>query len=232
MLGPVDYIIWMLVTLADGFCLACILKKKAFFQHFTVALFLSASIAVSVGRYLVILTAGFNSHAYFYFYYYSDAVLTICLFFVLMGFYGHVFSQLGVNNQVRGGAMLLLGVTALISYHMVASSSDRLITKFAYELSQNLYFVGVVLTYLLWGAMMKLHENRTRLMQLVLGLGVFFSAFAGSYALRNLYPNLAIWQYFIHVMALWLPVSWAYTFARVTEDARTETARVIAPTVQ
>jgi len=46
------------------------------------------------------------------------------------------------------------------------------------ELSQNLYFIGVLLTYLLWGAMMKMRENRTRLMQLVLTMGVYFSAFA------------------------------------------------------
>ena len=229
MLGPVDYAIWLAVSLADLVCLLIIFKKRAFSQHFTIALYLSASIAISVGRYLLIGTAGFTSSSYFYFYYYSDALLTICIFFVIMGFYGHVFSELGVSKQVRTGAMLILGGTALISYHMVASSSDRLITNFAFELSQNLYFVGVVLTYLLWGAMMKMRENRTRLMQLVLGMGVLLSAFAASYALRNLYPNLAIWRYFIHIIAIWLPVSWAYTFAKVPEEARMATAQVVAP---
>jgi MFS family permease len=112
---------------------------------------------------------------------------------------------------------------------MVSSSSDKMVTNFALELSQNLYFVGVVLTYLLWGAMMKLRENRTRLMQLVLALGVYFSAFAGSYALRNMYPHFFIWQYFQQLMAIWLPVSWAYSFIKVPEDARMATARVLAP---
>jgi hypothetical protein len=229
MLGPVDYVIWLAILLADSCCLVCLLKKKAFSQHFTIVLFLSASIGISIGRYLLLAAAGFTSNSYFYFYYYSDAVLTICLFFVLMSFYAHVFSEMGVSKMVRGGAMLLLGGTALISYHMVASSSDRLITRFAFELSQNLYFVGVVLTYLLWGAMMKLRENRSRLMQLVLALGVFLSAFAASYAMRNLYPDLALWRYFIHIMAIFLPVSWAYTFLHVPEDARMATARVLAP---
>jgi hypothetical protein len=229
MLGPVDYAIWIAVSLADFFCLLCIFKKKAYSRHFTIIVFLSSSIAVGVGRYLLIIKSGFNSISYFYFYYYSDAVLTICLFFVLMGFYGQVFSELGVSKQVRTGAMLLLGGTALISYYMVASSHDRLLTSFAFELSQNLYFVGVVLTYVLWGAMMKLRENRTRLMQLVLGLGVFVSAFAAGCALRNMYPDLAIWRYFIHIMALWLPASWSYSFLKVTEDARTSMARVVAP---
>ena len=114
---------------------------------------------------------------------------TICLYFVLMTLYAHVFSEMGVSKQVRGGAMLLLAGTAGVSYYMVAASSDRLITHFVVELGQNLYFVGVLLTYLLWGAMVKLRENRTRLMQIVLSMGVYLSLFAGSYALGNLYPN-------------------------------------------
>ena len=229
MLGPVDYLIWIAIFLVEFFCLLSLLKKRAFSQHFTIVLYLSASLAVSAGRYLIIATSGFTSDSYFYFYFYSDAVLTICLFFVVMSFYAHVFSEMGVSKMVRGGAMVLLAGTAFISYHMVSSSSDKMVTNFALELSQNLYFVGVVLTYLLWGAMMKLRENRTRLMQLVLALGVYFSAFAGSYALRNMYPHFFIWQYFQQLMAIWLPVSWAYSFIKVPEDARMATARVLAP---
>ena len=82
---------------------------------------------MSVGRYLVLTASGFTSSTYAYFYYYSDAVLTIFLFFVVMSFYSHVFSEMGVSKMVRSGAMLLLGGTALISYHMVASSSDKLV---------------------------------------------------------------------------------------------------------
>jgi hypothetical protein len=230
--GSVDYAIWLAVTLVHLFCLLCVFKKRAVSRYFTIVLYLSSSIAIGVGRFLIIMASGFNSISYFYFYYYSDAVLTICLFFVVMSFYGQVFSEMGVSKQVRAAAILLLGGTALISYHMVASSSDRMLTKFAFEMSQNLYFVGVVLTYVLWGAMMKLRENRTRLMQLVLGLGVYLSLFAGSYALRNMYPDFAIWQYFIHIIAFWLPASWAYSFLRVPEDARMATAQVVAPTAR
>jgi hypothetical protein len=208
-------------------CLVCLLKKKAFSRHFTLVFYLCASIASGVGRYSIMGTSGFSSGTYYYFYFYSDALLTICLYFVLMNLYAHVFSEMGVTKLLRGGAMLLLAGTAWISYHMVATSSDRLITQFVIELSQNLYFVGVVLTYLLWGAMMKLRENRTHLMQLVLSLGVYFSAFAGSYALDNIHPS-TVWRYVFHLMAMWLPVSWAYTFMKVPEDARMTTARVLA----
>lgn len=228
MLGPIDYSMWAVDFLVEVCCLACLLKKRAFSRHFTLVLYLCASIAVGIGRYSIMGTSGFASGAYYYFYFYSDALLTICLYFVLMNLYAHVFSDMGVTKLLRGGAMLLLAATVWISYHMVAKSSDRFVTQFVIELSQNLYFVGVVLTYLLWGAMMKLRENRTHLMQLVLSMGVYFSAFAGSYALDNIHPS-TVWHYVFHLMAMWLPVSWAYAFMKVPEDARLATARVLAP---
>ncbi len=229
-LGPVDYVLLIADLSIEVCALIILLKKRALSQHFTFVLFLCASIAVGVGRYYVLAADGFTSNTYLYFYFFSDALLIICLYFVLMSLYMHVFADMNVGKMVRAGAVLLLAGTALISYYTVASSSDRLVTKFVMEMSQNLYFVGVVLTYVLWGAMMKLRENRSRVMQLVLSMGVYFSAFAGSFALGNLYPDLIVWRYVSHLMVTWLPISWAYTFIKVTEDARMATARVVAPT--
>ena len=228
-LGPVDYALLIADFVAYACALACLVKKRAVGQHFTLVLYLCFSIAVGIGRTSILKTAGLTSGAYLYFYFYSDALLTICLYFVLMSLYSHVFSEMGVSKQVRAGAMLLLAGTAGISYHMVAASTDRLVTHFVIELGQNLHFVGVVLTYLLWGAMVKLRENRTRLVHIVLSMGVHLSLFAGSYALGNLYPDLPVWRYFFPLMVMWLPVSWTYTFMKVPEDARIATARVLAP---
>jgi hypothetical protein len=229
-LGPVDYALLIADLSIEVCALAILLKKRALSQHFTLVLFLCASIAVGIGRYAVLASDGFTSTTYLYFYFFSDALLIISLYFVLMSLYVHVFAEMNAGKMVRAGAVLLLAATALISYYMVATSEDRLVTKFVMEMSQNLYFVGVVLTYVLWGAMMKLHENRSRTMQLVLSMGVYFSAFAGSFALGNLYPDLVIWRYVSHLMVTWLPISWAYTFVKVSEDARVATARVVAPT--
>ena len=90
------------------------------------------------------------------------------------------------------GTLLLLGGTAVFTYAVVQQSSAKLVTHFVVELSQNLYFVGLVLTYVLWAAILKLRETRTRLVQLVLSLGVYFSLFAANYAIRNLYPSLKL----------------------------------------
>jgi hypothetical protein len=228
-LGPVDYFLLLADFAIEIGAVVILLRKKALSQYFTLVLYLCASSATGVGRYSVIATVGFSSNAYRYFYYFSDALLTICLYFVLMTLYSHVFSEMNASKLVRAGAMLLLAGTAAVSYYVVAASSDKLITTFVNELSQNLYFVGVVLTYLLWGAMMKFRENRTGLMQLVLSMGVYFSGFAGSYALVNLYPHFTLWRVAAHMMVVWLPISWAYTFIKVPEDARMATARVLAP---
>jgi hypothetical protein len=140
-----------------------------------------------------------------------------------------VFAELNLTRYVRLVAVLLLLGTAGFTYAVVAQSTDRLYTRFAVELSQNLYFVGLVLTYLLWGAVLKLQETRTRLVQMVLSLGLYFSAYAGSYALLNL--NLAtkfeIVQYLPPLIGCFLPISWAVTIMRHTEDSRLTPARLV-----
>lgn len=229
MLGPVNYAIWLAVVAVEVFSLVCLIRGRAFSQHFTLVLYLCACLATDIGQYSIIVTSGYASNTYYYFYYYSKALLTISLYFVLMNLYAHLFSDMGVGKYIRAGAMLILAGTAGISYYLVAASANRLVTHFAVELGQNLYFVGVVLTYLLWGAMAKLRENRTRLMQLVLSMGVYVSLSAGSFALDNLYPNHGFWQYFFPLTSMWLPASWAYTFLQVPKDARLATERVLAP---
>ena len=228
MLGPVNYAISLVVILVELVSLVCVLKKRAFSEHFTLVLYLCANFATDAGGYSILKTSGFESNAYWYFYFYSQFLLTICLYFVLMNLYSLVLSEMGAAKHIRTAAMLILAGTVGISYYMVASTSHRFVTYFVLELGQNLFFVGVVLTYVLWGAMAKLRENRTRLVQLVLSMGVYVSLSAGSYALLNLYPNHDFWQYYFPITAIWLPASWAYTFLKVPEDARLATARVLA----
>ncbi|HVH71119.1 MAG TPA: hypothetical protein VNB49_08435, partial [Candidatus Dormibacteraeota bacterium] len=120
------------------------------------------------------------------------------------------------------------GGTAWFSYAVVQQSSHKLLSHFAAELSQNLYFVGLVLTYALWGAILKLRETRARLIQLVLALGVYFSAFAANYALQNLYFRATILRFLTPFLGCILPAAWAYCFLRVSEEARLAPSRVVA----
>ena len=147
----------------DALAVFCLIRSRSFTRYIALGLFLVTSILATSVSFAILATYGYKSHQYYYFYFYTDALMTIFLFFVLMGLYAHVFAELGVGKYVRAGAMLILAGTALVSIKIVAGSSHgKMLPLFIMELSQNLYFVGLVLTYVLWGAVMKLRETRTR----------------------------------------------------------------------
>lgn len=227
--GLIENSIWILCTLLEAAVVVCALKKGAFRRYFLLNLYMVASVLVSVGRYQVLAHSGFRSPAYTYFYYYSDAVLTILLYFALISLYAHVFGELQANRYVRLGAVLLLAGTAIFSYAVVQESSARMITHFVVELSQNLYFVGLVLTYLLWAAILKMRETRAQLIQLVLSLGVYFSLFAATYALRNLYPaRSAVCLALLQMFGFVLPLAWTYAFWKLSSEQLMSPARLSA----
>ena len=227
MLGPVDYLMPAFGFLAEVLAVVFLLRRGLAGRYFTLFLYLVTTFALGIARFLILFRFGLTSSEYIYFYYYSDTLLTICLFFALMGLYSPVFQEMGAHKYLRAGAVLLLAGTSWFSYQVVQHASDKMISRFVVELSQNLYFVGIVLTSLLWGAVVKLRATRAQLIHLVLGLGVYFSAFAANYALRNLYPQFSVvWMYVPPLMAIWLPASWAFTFWRIPEEARLAPSRV------
>lgn len=229
MLSPVDYVVWFLGALLEASVVVCSLRSRSRKWYFSLTICMLGAFAIDVGRFVILQRSGFNSFDYKYFYFYSDAVSTILLYFVVMCFYQLVFQEMGVSRYIRWTSMLLLGATAGITYLTVRQQNTRLATRFVYELSQNLYFVGVVLTYLLWVALVKLRETRTQLVQFVLALGIYFSASAGAYALRNMYPTLAITKVVVQMAGGFLPAAWAYTFWKVPAEARLSPARMVTP---
>lgn len=221
MLGPIQYAIWFLCTLLEAIVVVCAIRGKVFRRYIFLNIYMAAEVVASIVRFDIFHRYGFQSPTYAYFYYYSDALLTILLFFALSSLYSDVFGELNAERYVQLGAVLLFAGTALFSFAVVQQSSSKLLTHFVFEISQNLYFVGLVLTYILWAAILKLRETRTRLIQLVLSLGVYFSLYAANYALRNLYPSVSsLFEWLNPVIGCFLPAAWAYAFWRLPEDAR------------
>lgn len=200
--------------------------RRCFSRYLCLNLYMLSSLVVSVARYWTLIHYGLHSREYKYCYFYSDAVLTILLYLALITLYLRVFDEMHVEKYVRLAAVVLLAGTALFSYGVVQQSSNRMLTGFFFELSQNLYFVGLVLTYVLWGAILKLRETRTQLIQLVLSLGIYFSAFAATFALSNILPNFQSLGYIVPVFGCLLPLAWAYAFWRLPHDARMAPSRL------
>lgn len=227
--GPLEYGIWLICTLLEGAVVVCAVKSQSLRRYIFLNLYMGLSFLVDVLRYQVLGHYGMSKE-YAYFYYYSDALLTIGLYFALLNLYNLVFDEMKVERYLRLGAVVLFAGTAWFSYAVVQQSSYnyRILTHFAAELSQNLYFVGLMLTYVLWGAIVKMRETRARLIQLVLALGVYFSAFAANYALQNLYFKATILRFVTPLLGCILPAAWAYCFLRVSEETRLAPARLAA----
>jgi hypothetical protein len=229
MLGRVDYLVWSAGFLLEIYVLVCSISRRDFVRYLSLNAYMGSAALVALGEYFTIRHYGFQSMNYRYYYYYSESLLTILLFWVIIQFYQQVFAELEASRYIRRAAAVLLAATGCFSYLVIHANKDHLTSRFVVELGQNLYFVGVLLTYLLWGAILKLRETRTRLIQLVLALGVYFSATAGTYALRNLFPGLQpnLLKWVPPLVGVWLPLAWAYTFTKVPEDARLMPARLM-----
>jgi hypothetical protein len=222
MLGPMDYAVWTVGFLLEVVVVVSAFSKGQVRRYLTITLYMLCCGLVQCAHFYVLRKFGPSSRQYTYVYYYTESLLTIFLFSVVIQLYQHVFEEMKVGKHIRTAAAVLVGATAFFSYAVIRQNQDHLTSRFVVELGQNLYFVGVVLTYLLWGAILKLRETRTRLIQIVLALGIYFSANAGTYALRNLFPTLEanVLRVIFPILGVWLPAAWAYTFLRVSDDAR------------
>src|SRR5208337_3722798 len=221
-------VIWIAGTIAGVCFVSCCVIRGFFLKYFFLNLYVILSLFADLSRQYVLHFYGQESGQYFYAYFYTDCLLTVALFVAVISLASRVFAELQLAKYVRFVAVLLLLGTAGFSYAVVAQSSERLATTFAFELSQNLYFVGIVLTYLLWGAVLKLRETRTRLVQIVLSLGLYFSAYAASYALYNVAPQYGLVRYAGGAIGCLLPLAWCITIMRYSEEARLAPAQLLA----
>ncbi|HMD32503.1 MAG TPA: hypothetical protein VKG84_11385 [Candidatus Acidoferrales bacterium] len=229
MLGPTDYVVWFLGFSLEVFVVVYSLARRQFIRYLTLNLYMMAAAMATCAHFYFVEHYGFSSMAYRYLYYYSDALLTILLYFSVFGLYQHVFGEMQASRYIRAASLMLLVGTACVSFMVVRESQNHLTSRFVVQLSQNLYFVGLVLIYILWGAVMKLRETRTRVIQLVLALGIYFSAYSATYALRNLFPDLVLARSILPpLVGTWLPLAWACTLWRVPEEARLQTAVLVA----
>ncbi len=230
--GPFDYAIWIIGSLLELGVVFCALYRRAFLHYLSLNLYMLATVAVNCVTYISLARYGFESQEYHFAYYYTDSLLTILMFFVIIQLYQQVLAQMNASGYIRRVATVVLAGTSLFSYLVVYRHRANLSGQFVVAFGQNLYFVGVVFTYVLWAAIFKLGETRRRLVNFVLALGIYFSGIAGAYALRNLFPSLepVILHWIPPLAATWLPLAWAYTFMRIPEDDRFTMAHLTAKT--
>ncbi len=223
MLGPFDYALW-LVGFAAELCVPLFaIRQRQFLHYFSLNFYFLALVASEILSFFILKTYGVASLEYRYFYSYTDVLLTVVQFVAIIGLYRHVFDDMEAAKYIRRLAVVVLSVISLVSFLIVQGERSALTTRFAIVLGRNLYFTGMLLTYILWAAMFKRREARTRLLLIVTAFGVFFAGYAVTYALRLLFPGLPVWHAIPPVLGTLLALSLAYTFAKVPEEERIAT---------
>jgi hypothetical protein len=215
--------LWATSVLAALYVVGRALVTRDFLRYPILTIYVAAQASMDVSSVFVLRHYGLRSEQYAFHYYYLGSLLTVVLFFVVIELFQQVFDQLGVRKEIRVGSILLVAASAALAYAMVERNAGRLTTRFVVEFSQNLYFAGVVLTYLLWIAVLRLRETRARLVQLVLALGISFTAVTAAFALTSLFPGeaaRAVRAFVQPAAGTFLPLSWAYTFTRVPEESQ------------
>jgi hypothetical protein len=220
MLGPFDYALWLIGFLGEVYVVLHAIRHGDFLRYFTLNVYLLGLALNSAIRYVVFRACGVSSTQYRYCYQYTDALLTLVMFATVISLYSHVFGDSGTAKHIRVLATIALSTTLVYSFLAVEKSRELFTTRIVAEFAANLYFVGVVLTYILWTVVLKGRGPRLRLVLIITAFGIFFGGHTVTYSLYSFFPHVALWRYIPPLLGTWLPLSLAYTFARVSETAR------------
>ncbi|MBI4461780.1 MAG: hypothetical protein HY653_02635 [Acidobacteria bacterium] len=218
MIGTYDYVIAALsVLLSLGTALVC-LRQQLFYRYFLLNLYLIVSTIFTLATQYLIHTAGYTSIEYFYFYYTGDAIGTIVGYLAIASLFDQMLRHSILSRYVRPTLGIFFLLVVVISGVFISRSVDHLYSRFVIEFQQNMYFVGVLLTFLLWLSMSYLGAETRRFALLVSGLGIYFAAHACNYAARFLFPGMADLATRIPPLAYNLMILvWFYTFLRIPE---------------
>jgi hypothetical protein len=219
MLGPFDLLVWLVGFLAELFVVAWALRDRTLLRHGALLLYVAALAVDEVLSFSILHRFGFSSNEYLYYYYYSDALLTLLMFMAIAGLCSRIFEEQDRSWRVRAVMVLIVGITVLYATAVTAVKHQLLATSFAIELSGSLYFTGMILTYGAWVLLLKRRDPRLRLVLIVSAFGIYFGGQTVTYALRSIFPALTALHILPSLMGAWLPVSLAYTFSRVPDEA-------------
>lgn len=86
MLSLYDYILLIISLAAAGYVIGYLALQSELLNYFALAFYSAASIAETATVYFILRIYGFGSLQYRYSYYYSESVMAVLLYFVVLGF--------------------------------------------------------------------------------------------------------------------------------------------------
>ena len=151
------------------------------------AWYLLFAMAMDFSEYFVLHRYGYRSHAYSVCYYAFDIAIIIAGYIVLARLVEIAFvrSRMQATWLRRGALLLFTGVATISAWYVYIY--DRLtLVRFGIRLEQNMSYLGMILSLLLWVGMNGLLTPGLRFRRVVLSFSILYSSCAMLYALHQL----------------------------------------------
>jgi len=143
--------LWVYATVLSVFAAFVIIVRHQFRRFSVLATYFAIVAAVSLLRMHVLNAYGFQSSEYAYFYYFSDLLPCVLLYFVVATLYRKVFPAKRAHLRVRVGSILIAAGVGIWSLAIAQTASSRLMSRWIFEYSQDLYFVSAIAALILFG---------------------------------------------------------------------------------
>jgi hypothetical protein len=217
-----QYLLWLGATLLAGY-VAALGWRLGVARHFPLlTTYLVLSLLLGLSRWVIFAQWGFDSDLYMNFYYISDAILTVVVYLVVIELCRSVLPAKHGKPLPRYSLAILV-LLAAVSYAEIWQSHMQLVTSFAYELSNNLWFVSVGVTLVLWGLIYYRGLPRGIAAHMVQVWGVYFLLMASTYFFfyffHNLPPSAPRLHLEIPEMAgVWLPLGLGFAILSKSQN--------------
>lgn len=222
-MGLFSYGVWAAICLAKLTALVAAFVRRPYRHLNSLKGYLIVSLLGEACEFAALRHFGFRSHQYRYVYFAADLTVTILGFFVLVHLLEMAFEQTAVKLPgLRAGAMLVFSGAATLSGFFTFEQFGHSLPVFSAQLEQNLSFIGMILTLLLWIAMNLMRLPGVRFRRVVLAFGVLYSSGAIIYSIHSLFGQFSQWRYFVPMSSLLEAGLLAYTLV-APDDVLVET---------
>lgn len=213
-----SYAVWAAICLAKLIALGAAFFRRPYRHLNSLKGYLIVSLLGEACEFFALQRYGFTSLQYRHAYFASDLTITILGFFVLVHLLEQAFEQTSMKLPgLRAGAMLVFSGAATLSGFFTFKQFGHSLPAFNAQLEQNLSFIGMVLTLLLWIAMNVMHLPGVRFRRVVLAFGVLYSSGAIIYSIHSLFGQFSSWRYLVPFSSLLEAGLLAYTLVAPDE---------------
>jgi len=213
MISSADIVLWIYASVLSVFVAFVIIVRGQFHRFSALTMYFAILAAVNLLRLHVFNTYGFGSSVYGDFYYFSDLLLSVLLYFVIATLYRKVFSSERDHLRLRVGSILIAAGVGIWSLAIARIASRRLISRWIFEYSQDLYFVSAVAALILFGFATYKPNIPKPVNQLAFVFAGYYLFFALVWMIENLSSGWdAPLNGLVGFFGMWLPLGVAYVF--------------------